>query len=518
MTTESEGSVRLASIVAVDVVGFSTMSERNQVQTAAKIEALRKRIEAVAARTGGRVFNTAGDGFMLEFGSAGAAVGAISALLDRRPRGEPAIRVGAHVGDVVVTINNDLLGHGVNVAARLQSLAAPNTALVSGEFRSMARTSPSTAFKSKGRQPLENIHQKIATFTIISKRQKFQRNVGRLALGATVAAAIAAGVFYWPRAMEIPEVRKLVADAQQAISTATRTAAASPTPAPAPVEKPAASPTLEAALPVERAAELSLNPGVAAPAVPVPPAAAPETRTQPGQTLRDCDSCPELIVIPKGSFTMGSPESEPDRFATEGPQHDVAIEMVAMSKYEVTFAEWDACLAGGGCKGFSPQDNGWGRARRPVIGVSWLEAQSYVAWLNQKAGRPVYRLPTEAEWEYAARAGAKTRYSFGNRIARSQANFGSGRSDPVGSYLANAFGLFDMHGNAWEWVADCYRPTYAAAPADGSAVEDPSCKQRAYRGGGYDDPAAAQRAANRRRADPAAHISGLGFRVVRSLS
>jgi formylglycine-generating enzyme required for sulfatase activity/class 3 adenylate cyclase len=515
MTTEGEErAVRLASIVAVDVAGFSTMSERDQLRTAGKIEALRKRIEAVATRTGGRVFNTAGDGFMLEFGSAGAAVEAISELLNRRPRGEPSIRIGAHVGDVVVAVNNDLLGHGVNVAARLQSLAAPNTALVSGEFRSMARTSPSAAFKSKGRQPLENINQKVATFAIISKRQKVLRALSWGAWATAAAGAIAAGVIYWPTITAMPEVKKLVADAQQTISNLTRPAAATP----ATVEQQPAQITLDAALPAERAAELSLPPPTSAAATPAPAAAAPETRIQPGQTLRDCEACPELIVIPEGSFTMGSPESEPDRFATEGPQHAVSVPMFAMGKYEITFAEWDACLAGGGCKGFSPNDRGWGRGRRPVIGVSWQEAQAFVDWLNLKAGKAVYRLPTEAEWEYAARAGAQTRYAFGDRLARAQANFGSGRSDPVGSYQPNAFGLFDMHGNAWEWVADCYRPNYTGAPADGSAVEDSSCKLRPYRGGGFDDPAAAQRAANRRRADADTHISGVGFRVVRQVN
>ena len=144
MTTEpAERPVRLASIVAIDVVGFSTMSEKDQRKAAKHIEALRHRIESVVARNDGRVFNTAGDGFMLEFASAGAAVNAINELLDQKPKGEPAIRLGAHVGDVVVAVGNDLLGHGVNVAARLQSLAEPNSALVSGEFRSMARTSPS---------------------------------------------------------------------------------------------------------------------------------------------------------------------------------------------------------------------------------------------------------------------------------------------------------------------------------------------------------------------------------------
>ncbi|MGE0044621.1 MAG: adenylate/guanylate cyclase domain-containing protein, partial [Hyphomonadaceae bacterium] len=156
MTTADEPtdnqSIRLASIVSVDMAGFSSMSERDQRKAARVVEGLRARVEAAASAHAGRIFNTAGDGFMLEFASAGSALGAIQDLLDKRPKGEPDIRIGAHVGDVVVTAGNDLLGHGVNVAARLQDLASPNTALVSGEFRSMARNSPSAAFMSKGRQ------------------------------------------------------------------------------------------------------------------------------------------------------------------------------------------------------------------------------------------------------------------------------------------------------------------------------------------------------------------------------
>jgi adenylate cyclase len=158
----------LASIVAVDIVGFSTMSERDQRNAARKVENLRARIEQVAAKNGGRLFNTAGDGFMLEFSSAGAALGAVQDILDKRLKGEPPIRVGAHVGDVVVTATTDLLGHGVNVAARLQELAEPGTALVSAEFRSMARSSPSAAFQSRGQKPLDNIEQRVQTFEILA--------------------------------------------------------------------------------------------------------------------------------------------------------------------------------------------------------------------------------------------------------------------------------------------------------------------------------------------------------------
>ncbi len=193
-----ERTVRLASIVAIDIVGFSTMSERDQRNAAAKVEALRERIMRVASAHGGRLFNTAGDGFMLEFGAAGSALGAVQDILDKRGRKEPPIRVGAHVGDVVVTATEDLLGHGVNVAARLQALAGPGTALVSAEFRSMARSSPTAAFQARGQKPLENIEERVQTFEILSKRQRFARTVRRVMWSAAALVLIAVGVYFAP--------------------------------------------------------------------------------------------------------------------------------------------------------------------------------------------------------------------------------------------------------------------------------------------------------------------------------
>ena len=163
---------------------------------------------------------------------------------------------------------------------------------------------------------------------------------------------------------------------------------------------------------------------------------------RPGVRFRDCAECPEMVVIPAGSFLMGSPESEKGRDSDEGPQHRVTIPApFAAGVYEVTFEEWDACVADGGCGGYRPDDEGWGRGRRPVINVSWREAQAYINWLSQKTGGE-YRLLSEAEWEYAARAGTTTRYSFGNSISRSKANFDeSGKTVSVGSYKSNNFGL-----------------------------------------------------------------------------
>lgn len=336
MTTEGEPQpVRLASIVALDIVGFSTMSEKNQQLAADKVASVRKRVEEIVARNDGRIFNTAGDGFMLEFASAGKAVAAIDELINRKPKGEPAIRVGAHVGDVIVAANNDLLGHGVNVAARLQSLAAPNSALVSGEFRSMARTSPSAAFKSKGRQPLENINQRVATFTILSRKQRVFRTMGRLAWGAAFIGAAVGGALVAPTAMNYAKTQGWLAFLE---------------PKAAPVELAEAPPIVEQ--PVAAAAAPLANtlpPVPAEPEAPIvteptPATPPPEERLQPGQIVRDCDSCPELIVLPAGAFMMGSPDKEAGRSATEGPQREVTLKPIAMGTHEVTFAEWDACL------------------------------------------------------------------------------------------------------------------------------------------------------------------------------
>ena len=200
--------------------------------------------------------------------------------------------------------------------------------------------------------------------------------------------------------------------------------------------------------------------------------------TRAGRVFRDCaDVCPEMVVVPAGSFTMGSPANEKDRSAEEGPQRKVTIaKPFAVGKFEVTFAEWDACVAAKACTKAEgkAKDEGWGRGKRPVINVSWDDiTNEYLPWLSKKTSKS-YRLLTEAEWEYAARAGTTTRYSFGDEFSNAKANNDKGKTVDVGQYPANAFGLHDLHGNAWEWVQDCYRDTYAGAPTDGTAATETS--------------------------------------------
>jgi len=191
----------------------------------------------------------------------------------------------------------------------------------------------------------------------------------------------------------------------------------------------------------------------------------------------------------------------------------------AVGVHEVTFAEWDACTAGGGCNGYSPDDEGWGRGNRPAINVSWEDAQLYVQWLSAKTGNR-YRLLSESEWEYVARAGTTTAYHFGGSIASSQANlnYNEGKTVPVGSYPPNAFGLHDVHGNVWEWTHDCWNDNYQGAPNDGSAWQSGDCRRRAMRGGSWLNRPGGLRSALRGGSAVGYRSSNYGFRVARTLT
>ena len=240
-----------------------------------------------------------------------------------------------------------------------------------------------------------------------------------------------------------------------------------------------------------------------------------------GTKLRDCPECPEMVVVPSGSFMMGSEEGDDD----EGPVHRVVFARpFAAGVYEVTFDEWDACVSGGGCGGYRPGDRGWGRGSRPVVNVSWEDAQSYVGWLSRKTGKE-YRLLSESEWEYVARSGTRTRYWWGGEIGRNRANCnGCGsqwddeKTAPVGSFSANGFGLHDVHGNVWEWVEDCWNESYRGAPTDGSAWGAGNCGRRVLRGGSWGSEPRYLRSAYRSRNSSGLRFSNAGFRVARTLT
>lgn len=220
---------------------------------------------------------------------------------------------------------------------------------------------------------------------------------------------------------------------------------------------------------------------------------------RPGSVFRDCNNgCPEIVVVPAGTFILG---------AGSGQRRTTIPLPFGVGKFEVTFAEWDACVAGGGCSSNKrPSDQGWGKGKRPVINVSWVDAKEYVAWLSRKTGK-TYRLLSEVEWEYSARAGSSTTYSWGDPVGQGSANcsgcgsqWDNKQTAPVGSFKSNDFGLHDMHGNVREWCED----------ADGSW-------SRVVRGGSWNDNPYDLRSTNRYSEPPGYRDSLIGFRIARTL-
>ncbi len=256
-----------------------------------------------------------------------------------------------------------------------------------------------------------------------------------------------------------------------------------------------------------------------------------------GESFRDCSEvCPEMVVIPPGDFLLGSAPEEPEREnwkeGSESPQVRVVLaHSLAVGKFAVTLAEWDACISSGGCGGYKPDDQGWGRGRRPVINVDWQQAQSYVEWLTQKTGR-TYRLLSETEREYATRAGSITPFWWGTSIAPQQANY-NGSSEPyegggekgeyqrktmvADSYKANPWGLYQVHGNVWEWTADCWNNSHEGNPLDGAARTTGECERRVVRGGAWYDSPRDLRSAFRTGFTTGTSNDMVGFRVARGL-
>jgi formylglycine-generating enzyme required for sulfatase activity len=262
-----------------------------------------------------------------------------------------------------------------------------------------------------------------------------------------------------------------------------------------------------------------------------------ERALKPKDAFRECDACPEMVVVPAGSFMMGSPPNEQGRAVLlklrhepdvnlEGPQHRVTFARpFAVGKFAVTFDEWDACAADGGCNGYRPLDWDWGRGKQPVINVSWNDAKAYVVWLSRKTGKK-YRLLTEAEREYVTRAGTKTRYWWGTSISPQQANyktapfvpFSKQRAQPVGSFQPNPWGLYQVHGNLYDWVEDCWTESYGDTRAVRLASIIEPCLRHVIRGGCYDDPPDGLRSAARGWGGPPnRRMSIVGFRVARTL-
>jgi formylglycine-generating enzyme required for sulfatase activity len=244
----------------------------------------------------------------------------------------------------------------------------------------------------------------------------------------------------------------------------------------------------------------------------------PPAVVEKGKEIKDCSACPVLVSLPGGSFTMGNNTSDP----SEKPAHQVSINApFAIGKYEVTVEQWAACVEDGGACPRIATDAG--KKRVPLRDVSWDDAQLYVKWLSKVTGKR-YRLPTEAEWEYAARGGTSTRYWWGEQMKSGTANCKNcgepwQRDAPaeIGSFAPNPFGLYDMNGSVWEWVSDCWHNNFKGAPSDGRSWDEPNCRVRVIRGGSWREDASYMLSSTRFKYDANVRHTQNGFRVVRDL-
>jgi formylglycine-generating enzyme required for sulfatase activity len=293
-------------------------------------------------------------------------------------------------------------------------------------------------------------------------------------------------------------------------------AAAPKTETPAP--RPPAAPPPAAERPRPAPAPAIPAPAPTAPAPAAGPAEKPTGGVAGGAEIKDCPACPPLIGLKQGEFVMGSNVDDP----SERPAHRVSIpHSFAIGRYEVTGEQWNACVDAGACQRSSAGANAAKNA--PVRDVSWDDAQAYVKWLSKASGK-TYRLPTEAEWEYAARGGTTTRYWWGDQMKTGKANC-KGCGDPwsqegpapAGSFAANPYGLHDMNGSVWEWMSDCWHTSYKGAPADGRSWEEPNCRMRVIRGGSWREGADYMLSSTRFKYDASVRQSQNGFRVARDL-
>ncbi|WP_426436312.1 SUMF1/EgtB/PvdO family nonheme iron enzyme [Bradyrhizobium genosp. P] len=484
---------RLAAIVAGDIAGYSRLMELDEEGTHSRVKRIqRDLIEPTIAEHHGKLVKTTGDGFLAMFDSPVEAVRCsivIQQNLVGRNAGVPkdywiAYRIGVNLGDVIIE-PDDIYGDGVNVAARLEGIAAPGEVFISGGIYEQIKHKLVCGYESLGDRKVKNITDPVRVYRVLpdaaayNRTRKRRENVLIGLLGIAIAI-IAGGALWYMLAQPRGEPR----DVAQAPSPAE----------PAPAVKQAAP---------------SATPN------PVPTLAGQQSSPQPAPSATaQAASVPESEMVPLqgGSFSMGSNDD-----ASERPIHRVTVKPFAMGKYPVTVREWNACAAAKAC-GFTAS----GKDDAPVTNVSWSDAKQYVTWLANHA-KKAYRLPSESEWEFAARGGTQTKYWWGDQMQSGAASCrdcggDAGAEQPVkvGSFKANPFGLYDMGGGVDQWVEDCWHRSYQGAPADGSVWSGGDCASHVIRSGSWKNDTRYVRPANRDNYDTNVRYPTHGFRVALS--
>jgi formylglycine-generating enzyme required for sulfatase activity/class 3 adenylate cyclase len=486
---------RLAAIVAGDISGYSRLMQIDEEGTHTRVKRIeRDLIEPSIVEHHGKLVKTTGDGFIAIFDSPVEAV-RCSIVIQQNLVGRNAslpkhhwieYRIGVNLGDVIIEVD-DVYGDGVNIATRLEGIADPGQVYISGGIYEQIKHKLVCGYESLGDRKVKNITDPVRVYRVlpdpgaIHQSRKRRENI-LISLLSLALLVIAGGTLWYMLLQQRGQVGDQ-ASAPASPPAESAKAPASPAPAPPPPE------TKQATTPPQST-----------------PSAAP---TQPTPQLASSVREPETIPLRGGSFAMGSNED-----LSERPVHQVTIKPFAIGKFPVSVQEWNACATAKAC-GFVST----GKDEAPITNVSWSDARQYVAWLAETTGKP-YRLPTEAEWEYAARAGTQTKYWWGDQFQADAANCKNCAANEqpvkVGSLKPNPFGLYDMGGSVDQWVEDCWHKTYQGAPADGSAWVEGQCPSHVLRSGSWKNDGRYVRPSNRDSYDTNVRYPTHGFRVALS--
>ena len=492
---------RLAAIVAGDIAGYSRLMQIDEEGTHSRVKRIeRDLIEPSIIEHHGKLVKTTGDGFIAIFDSPVEAV-RCSIVIQQNLVGRNAslpkhywieYRIGVNLGDVIIE-TDDVYGDGVNIASRLEGIADPGQVYISGGIYEQIKHKLVCGYESLGDRKVKNITDPVRVYRVLPDPAAFNRTRKRresilLFLLSLALLIIAGGSLWYMLLQPHGEVGK------------------------------------QASAPVSPPAEMPSAPSLPAPAVrPATPQPAPATQqaarqpqpapgATPAPSVASAVREPEMNTIRAGIFTMGSNDD-----VTEKPTHQVTIKPFAISKYPISVRDWNECAAAKACA-FAAT----GKDDAPVTNVSWTDAKQFVAWLAG-ATRKAYRLPSEAEWEYAARGGTQTKYWWGDQFQSGMANCKNcndiavaEQPIKVGSFKPNPFGLYDMGGGVDQWVEDCWHKNYQGAPADGSAWVEPECASHVIRSGSWKNDARYARPSNRDSYDTNVRYPTHGFRVALS--
>jgi formylglycine-generating enzyme required for sulfatase activity/class 3 adenylate cyclase len=509
---------RLAAIVAGDISGYSRLMQIDEEGTHNRVKRIeRDLIEPSIVEHHGRLVKTTGDGFIAIFDSPVEAV-RCSIVIQQNLVGRNAslpkhhwivYRIGVNLGDVIIE-TDDVYGDGVNIATRLEGIAQPGEVFISGGIYEQIKHKLVCGYESLGDRHVKNITDPVRVYRVLSDpaalQQNRKRREGVLILLLSLALLLIAGGALWYMLLQTGNLPNLApapvsppAELQNAPAAKRPASPAPPAPTVAPAQQQAAPQPEPSPAPKQ--------------AAPLPPSASPvapvgQPTTQAAASVRE----PEMISLRGGSFAMGSNED-----VSEKPVRQVTVKPFAMGKFPVSVREWNACAAAKAC-GFTAT----GKDDAPVANVSWSDARQYAAWLAEATRKP-YRLPSEAEWEYAARGGTQTRYWWGDQFQSGMVNCKNCSDIPasdqpvkVGSLKPNPFGLFDMGGGVDQWVEDCWHKNYQGAPVDGSAWIESECSSHVIRSGSWRKDQNYARTSNRGSYDTNVRYPTHGFRVALS--